>query len=158
MCVLKFGLDENDNIAILCDPKGFMVNYAYINENKYLVAFQNTLLNLREKPYYDTDYPINNNHVIKIKTPDFVNINKFKEGKFSEIYSKDIVEQLFNKYCTEYKILTKDRSYFDEFINRISRDFKIEGDDLEEIKKTLSKKRDLEFNYIKNKNNEYLCV
>jgi hypothetical protein len=103
----------------------------------------------RSHESYETDYPfddIKNGtlHMIVFKVPEKYkeSLTAFRRSKFSQMYTKKQLEDLFKKETTEYKVLSQDSKYrfeFEEKINNLS------SDNLELTKIVLPKNAELDF-------------
>lgn len=89
------------------------------------------------RDYYITDYGCDLNspprkHMLVLDYPKELSdtYNKFIEGKYSEMYNKEMLDKLFlDKDSSAYKILTKAPSYMPVFINKIEETFDVRIED-----------------------------
>lgn len=106
------------NLYILCDD-----SYNKESVDNFLQFVKNT-------SFFKTSYPYGKTKsktMVVIELPErfFNAYDKFLEGKYSEMYSKEDIDLLFNlkgKH-NEYKILTKDCSLRNDFIDSINKEF-----------------------------------
>lgn len=106
------------------------------NQNNLLNTMNfNRFLNwLKDQDFYIRDYLYilrdrNKKHMIVLKIPentmDKNSFDYFIDGKYSLMYNKDILNKVFNNstWKHSYKVLTKDKSYIQTFVNIVNKDF-----------------------------------
>ena len=137
---IAFGVgDKNKNtkgIYVLFDTNGTISYNRYLDIGFGRNLFFDTLDFFKKQSYYIEDYAyddiaLGHQHMIVFKLPeDFKeSIDKFKEGKYSEIYSnpESYVRKKTNKgeYNDAYKVLTKCSTYFHKFNQTLRKDFDV---------------------------------
>lgn len=88
---------------------------------------------VKYQPYYITDYStdiINTPrlHMLVLDTPEeyYKAYDKFCVGLYSEMYTKDQLDKLFdNKDTMQYKILSKSSEYSDIFLEKVEKEFNV---------------------------------
>ena len=111
-----------------------------------------------KQDYYITDYScdftsIPRRHMLVLKYPEILSntYDKFLEGKYSEMYSKEQIELLFpDKEAIPYKVLTKSISYMPTFISKVEEVFDVRIED-----KTPYTESELEFPISMNNKTRY---
>ena len=123
--LLDGALDGRHPIFVLCDKA--------INSQRCWKAMEY----LKNHSSYLTDYTLvqPSNGRLQMLVLDFPeefhnSYEKFLEGKYSEMYTKEQIDNLFpNKESVAYKILTKDVSYMPVFIKKIEEMFNVKIED-----------------------------
>lgn len=92
---------------------------------KQFVAFLNWV---RDQFFYEDDYVYGNIratscHMVVIRIPEEYtqSISKFIEGKYSEMFSSQDIEELFQKYPDTAKVFKKDHNYRIKFVKKLNR-------------------------------------
>lgn len=130
ICVLEFLIDKDNNLVLVVDPKGFQKNGSYLNIAGHFNLLQSTLEYVRKKTYFvDDTATIDGKHKIKFKFNSRVNVQAFREGRFSEIYSREDVDKLFQKNRENHHILTKNYDYVPGFLVRLFDDMNIKDEE-----------------------------
>lgn len=80
---------------------------------------------IREQDYYADDYVYHNiqktpYHMVVVKLPNDVAITKFLEGKYSEMFTQEEIQQLFAKDPDTKSVLIKDHNYKLEFVKKLN--------------------------------------
>lgn len=109
---------------------------------------------VRYQSYFIKDYPmdlIGRAHMIILDFPEKYSnaYDNFLKGKYSEMFSKEEIENLFQKDTEEYKVLTKDKSLIPVFTEKLIKTFELNSlreEDLAEV--------ELEFPYTVNEEDE----
>jgi len=87
----------------------------------------------REHPSYIADYSCGDTrkHMLVLDFPEDLHIayEKFKEGKYSEMYDHKHLWEFFDSKSIAYKILTKDVTYMPIFIKKLEEFFEMEIED-----------------------------
>lgn len=112
---------EGRNVYILCNT---------ISQSK---AFEDFLIWIREEDYYitdycpDSDFQSSRKRMIVIRVPDRFNsaYDNFLKGKYSKMYDQEDINSLFSIPAREkeYKILTLDSTYAEEFVKQVNKEF-----------------------------------
>lgn len=126
ICVLEFLIDRDNNLVMIVDPKGFQKNGNYVNIAGHLNLLQSTLEYVRDKHFFiDDTVTIDGLHKMRFKFNHKINVQAFREGRFSEIYSKEDIDKLFQKNRENHHILTKNYDYAPGFLVRLFDDMNI---------------------------------
>ena len=130
ICVLEFLIDKDNNLVLVVDPKGFQKNGFYLNVAGHLSLLQSTLEYIRDKFYYvDDTATIDDKHKIRFKFNNRIDVQAFREGRFSQIYSQEDVDKLFQKNREMHHILTKNYDYVPGFLVRLFDDMNIKDEE-----------------------------
>lgn len=144
-------LEERRPFFILCDKA--------VNTKK----FENFLEWLKYQKYYIADYPADEDyinprhHMVVIDMPQkyYNAYDKFLVGLYSEMYERPDVDFFFrnDKDSIAYKILTKDPTYRDVFLDKVENLFGVPVKDTPEFKNS-----ELEFPYSLEKEQEIFNI
>lgn len=94
--------------------------FFFKDADKKLYQLIETLIENKE---FVKEFPHNKDiHAVVIESS-FINIDAFLEGNYVNIYTKDQVKQLFKPDTKQYKILTKDPGYKEEYIKFLEKCF-----------------------------------
>jgi len=141
--------------------KGEDVNQKYtifsvIEKGENINILTNSLNWIKDQDYYLDDYEIDKKHhmiVIYIPSEFYFSYDKFIEGEYSEMYSKEQISFLFShpSRIEHSKVLAKNREYKDIFIDKINLRFGTtvqegEFDKIDEFDYPIEKKNEI-FNY-----------
>lgn len=101
------------------------------------------------------DYPLDlrgRAHMVIIDLPEkyYNAYDKFMEGKYSEMFTEEEIERLFDKESHEYKVLTRDRSILPQFAVQLQELF-----EMRELSPMDIKDSELELPYTMNKEEEF---
>lgn len=110
---------------------------------------------VRYQLYFIKDYPmdlIGRAHMLILDFPEKYSnaYDKFLEGKYSEMFTKADIENMFSKDTEEYKILVRDKSLIPIFAEKLRKTFELKTlreEDLTEV--------ELEFPYTVNQEDEF---
>lgn len=107
--------------------------FILINTEKCQNYFISTLDWIREQSYYETDYCFDNIvdgrlHMIVLKLPNVIDLDKFYQGKYSKMYTSDKIFDLLDN--TTKSIVTKSNDYKIEFIKKLKAQFHYTFNDL----------------------------
>jgi len=140
----------------------YYINDNNIPTNNYLYILCNTtqktpfidlLTYTKTRPYYITDYTFDTNllksnkHIIALQIPIHYTdiLTNFIQGNYTKLYTKQQINFLFNniqKQEKQTKILTKHTTIYNEFIQKVNKEFNTkltlsdfisEGGDLKEV-------------------------
>lgn len=85
---------------------------------------------IRDEPMYEDDYVYGNiqkssYHMVVLRIPEkyYESMDKFKEGKYSEMYDQDTIQAFFDKYPEVQKVFIRDHNYRIEFTKKLNRRF-----------------------------------
>lgn len=129
------GKFEN-NLYYLFDVNGQSNYNTYLNASKARIDFMHIVSWLREQEYYVKDYPFDsgrngNQHVVCLKLP-FNLIDKFLQGKYSQMYSSDIIDKIIKKTIVVngeeiinpvYGVLSHSEEYSENYLKQLNFDF-----------------------------------
>lgn len=97
--------------------------------------FQSFITWIRDQPMYQDDYVYANItkstfHMIVLKFPEelYVTFHKFKEGKYSEMFSKEVLPKFFQNFPDVQKVVLKDHDYRIRFVGKLNKLFHLKGD------------------------------
>lgn len=116
---------------------------------------ENFIYWVRYQSYFIRDYPmdlIGRAHMIILDFPSKYSnaYDKFLEGKYSEMFTKQEIEKLFQKDTYEYKVLVKDKSLIPIFAEKLRETFELSSFREEDLIDN-----ELEFPYILQQEEEY---
>ena len=101
--------------------------FILVDTNLSRRTFNSTINWLRLQDYYQTDYPFDDlhnghKHMIVVKLPEnfYDSMSKFKRGQFSEMYTFEDLQRLFINKDSEIKVLTKNKDYMVEFVDKVN--------------------------------------
>lgn len=96
--------------------------------------FQKFLVWIREQPQYQDDYVFGNiqkstYHMVVVKFPEsfYESFNTFKEGKYSQMYSAEVIKEFFENHPKIKKVFIKDHNYRIHFTERVNRKYHLTG-------------------------------
>lgn len=137
---IAFGIgDEKKDykgIYVLFDVNGPIYAGRYRDIATGRNTFFDTLEYFREQDFFIADYPyddlsLGHQHMVVFSLPDEFQdaIEKFKEGKYSEIYTNpdEYIRKKTSRgeYNDAYKVITKSPQFFHKFNQRLKRDFDV---------------------------------
>lgn len=140
--VYKVAIGIGDIIVMNRDIKHEKHLFILLDSSILPMFFQKFIFWIREQPMYEDDYVFGNiqnspYHMLVIKIPEkYVNsLAEFKKGKYSKMYSKEEIMEMFsNKDSSNVKILLRDKSYKFEFTKKLNKLFgtNLTVDDIED--------------------------
>lgn len=131
MFVLAYGIgdkviEENPNFIIGNKSPIFILIDTFANKRKS----EDFIYWIRYQSYFIKDYPmdlIGRAHMIILDFPSKYSnaYDKFLEGRYSEMFTKEEIDKLFQKDSYEYKVLTKDKSLIPVFAKKLKETFEL---------------------------------
>ena len=96
---------------------------------------------LKYQSYFLKEYPmdlVGRAHMVVIDLPEkyYLSYDKFSEGKYSEMFSKDQINRLFSIESKEYKVLMKDRTILPQFAMQLINLFELKDLNPSEIQES----------------------
>lgn len=146
-CLAEYGLDFKNKLdavtklaigigdMVLVDKNVLLEKHIFIlvDTKANPTSFINFLNYIKSQSYYEDDYVFDDvskgrKHMIVISIPDKYTrtIHKFKENKYSEMYSEEEVEKLFANKPIK-KVFIKDHNYKVEFVKEINSTYNMTG-------------------------------
>lgn len=133
----EIGKEYKYHLFVLIDTNGVMINNKYVSKIISKKNFDKFLKWFRKQPFCESDYIFDDildghMHMIVIKIPDNCKsaMDKFRESKYSEMYTPEQIKKLFKQNIRGsgtmnpvFQVLTKDKKYRIVFQNTINRDF-----------------------------------
>lgn len=129
--VFKLAIGINDSII----PESMNINahvLFLININREHEQFLSFIKWIRIQPYFKLDYVYDDiisgyQHMIVIKVPKhhLVSYNHFINSSFSEMLSKDNIENYFTKRDIRYRTITKDEVLLQDFVDFINKEYDV---------------------------------
>lgn len=105
--------------------------FILIDTNLSRKHFNSTMNWLRLQEYFSFDYPFDDIHkghlhMVAVKIPEKFHktLGKFRDGQFSEMYNYEDLELYFKGKDQELKVLTKDKIYKVEFVEKVNELYK----------------------------------
>jgi hypothetical protein len=136
---LAFGI--HDSVLDGTEFEGQKLIYILSDKLHQAAKFQNFLNYTKHQPYYVMDYAYDDiekgrKHMIVVKFPEdlFEAYDKFIEGKYSKMYTKDEISMFFRKEGESKDVITRNIKMIPVFIERIKESF---GDTTEITKKEI---------------------
>lgn len=125
-----------NELYYLIDVNGVFKYDKYMYPEKSRVDFMHVISWLRQQEFYVKDYPFDSGkhghqHIICLKTPIDI-IDNFIQGKYSQMYSKDILERIVKKTITVdkqevinpvYGVLSHDPEYIPFYLDQLNSDY-----------------------------------
>lgn len=125
-CGLGINNHQSDDMFILIDSAV---------ANSYFLKFMDWI---REQPYYKDDYVYgdiqkSSYHMVVLKIPEVFksSVQKFLQGKYSEMYSYETIEKFFSKNPEVKQVLLKDNNYKSKFIAEVNKEYGTEIQDFD---------------------------
>lgn len=125
---LAFGL--HDSVLDGTEYEGQKLIYILSDKFYQPAKFQNFLNYVKHQPYYVMDYAFDDiekgrQHMLVIKFPDTHHdvYDKFIEGKYSKMYTKDEIRTFFSKESEAKDVITRSSSIRPAFIEKIYNSF-----------------------------------
>lgn len=133
MFVLAYGIgdkviEENPNFIIGNKSPIFILIDTFANKRKS----EDFIYWIRYQDYYIYDYIADmegRGHMIILDFPEkYKNAyDKFLEGKYSEMFTKEEILKLFKEDSKEYKVLTKNKLLLPDFTNKLRKIFDLKN-------------------------------
>lgn len=125
---LAFGI--HDTVLDATEYEGQKLIYILSDKLYQAAKFQNFLNYVKHQPYYVMDYAFDDQergrqHMLVIKFPEshFDVYDKFIDGKYSKMYTKDEVNKFFRKEGESRDVVTRSKKMIPVFIERIKASF-----------------------------------
>jgi hypothetical protein len=125
--VFKIALGIGDIIIVDQERKYEQHLFMLIDTRLYPKQFIKFLDWVREQPFYEEDYVYGDIkkspcHMIIVKIPQeyIVSLTKFTEGKYSEMFSEEDINEFFLKYPDQVKVFKKDHNYKIKFVSKLN--------------------------------------
>lgn len=126
-----------NNIYYVFDVNGQFTFGKHIEIEKSRIDFYKVLSWLREQSYFVKDYPFDsgrngNKHVVVLKLPKEGMIDKFVNGQYSKLYTKEELDKIINKTNKVlkstvpnpiYSVLSKDEEFKEEYLQILNSTF-----------------------------------
>lgn len=126
--IFKIALGIGDMIIIDQDKKYEQHLFMLIDSRLYPKNFIVFLDWVREQEFYEDDYVYGNIkispcHMIVIKIPEKYrdSVDKFTQGKYSEMFTETNIDELFYKHPDSIKVFKKDHNYKIRFVQRLNK-------------------------------------
>lgn len=128
--VFKIALGIGDIIIIDQEKKYEQHLFILLDTRLYPKNFIVFLDWIKEQEFYEDDYVYGDIkkspcHMIVIKIPEEYtdSLDKFLEGKYSEMFSTQDIDELFYKHPDQVKVLKKDHNYKIRFVHTLNKLF-----------------------------------
>lgn len=129
------GDTTTENVGLDYEKNLFIVFNSQIAP-EYFIKFLNWV---REQPYYTDDYVYGNIlkspfHMVVLQIPEkfYPSLENFKKGKYSRMYLKEEIDELFILHPQLQGIFTKDPYLKAKFIEQVNKDYGTNLHDFEE--------------------------
>lgn len=123
--------EDKDCLYLLISSKS-SIGSSYVNSQVYANRFNTFLKDIRLKDYYVRDYIYSNvdknpYHMVVLRIPEKHKgiMQKFKEGRYSEMYTLEEIDEYFKVPIsyTSKRVLKKDETYLPIFVAIVNSEF-----------------------------------
>lgn len=111
---------KNDLLTCSYDENGIVLYYEFSPKNIHLIQ---SCINELKKNNELVKCSLHSENVYKIQVDTGINYLEFEQGNYSKIYNKEQIKKIFIIDSQTKKVITKDPSYKQEFVDNLNKWF-----------------------------------